>query len=596
MLIRVDGFDGIYPRMGPYLLANNAAQVADNVKLYSGELRSWLTPADVKPNPPSVVNPKTIYLLVNPLTKASSWLTWGPDVDLTLSVTADATDGRVYYTGDGAPRKTNYALAVQGVGPYPADYLELGVPAPINPPSVISSGGSTPDTRVYAYTFISEFGALEEESAPSPPATVQSNATGATVTVSGLGTAGPAGKYNITKKRIYRTVGGEVTGDFRLVAEIPITQASYTDTALDVELELDTLKTLDYTPPPPDLKGLVRMAGGFLAAFRNNEVWFSEPNAPHAWPAKYVLTTRAPIVGLAALGSFLAVMTTESPEAIYGQSPDTLSQEVITLIEPCISKRSIATDGDVAIYASPNGLVAVGPSTRRRFTDTLFRRDEWLSFTPSTMYGVVYDGSYFGFYTVGGEASGALIVNSTDRPALARADFFASGATVVLGDAGLHYYDSARQVITRFDSGDDVVSYTWRSKKFRLPIPTNLNALQVFARYDQVEGEIDVDASIAFNQNLINTGTTNGQINGGYINEFSANQSNLIIIGVAGKFVGVQLFGDGVQFFSKRFFGETSVKLPSGFKYSTLEIQLTGNVPVESVAVANSVAELKEQV
>lgn len=599
MLLRIDSFDGVVPRQGAYQLAPTNAQTADNVKLYSAELRSWRASKNIEPEPPSVIDPKAIYRLRNPQTEAKLWLTWTQEVDVAESVTADDTDGRIYYTGEATPRKTNFALASTGMGPYPGDYQELGVPAPLIAPTVGSTGGTGLDqTRVYVYTYINAFGAVEEESAPSPPATVISKEVGATVTVSGLGVAGPAGKYNFTKKRIYRTVGGNVSGDFRLVAEIPITQASYIDTKNDVDLEPDVLQTLDYTPPPVDLRGLVRMSGGFLAAFRenSNELWFSQPFAPYAWPAKYVLTTRAEIVGLAVVGPMLVVMTISGPELAYGQAPDTLSQEIVPLQEPCVSKRSISTTGEAALYASPNGLVAIGPSIRQRITDKLMIRDEWQVYNPASMYGVVYDGKYFGFYQ-GESGQGAIILNPNDRPAMSRADFFASAAVVTSEDASLFYYNTATQRLTEFDAGDRVEQYLWRSKKFRLPMPTNFGVIQLHADYTQAGAGGTDQAAVQANEILLaNPVRVAGFINGHYINQFAMNASAITVVNASGETVEVRLYGDGKLFFADEFASESIKKLPSGFRYATLEVEIAGTLPVYDVSVAHTAVELKEQI
>ena len=52
------------------------------------------------------------------------------------------------------------------------------------------------------------------------------------MTVSGFA-AVPAGNYNITGRRIYRTVVGATTVSYLFVAEIPVATASYAATGKD---------------------------------------------------------------------------------------------------------------------------------------------------------------------------------------------------------------------------------------------------------------------------------------------------------------------------------------------------------------------------
>lgn len=600
--IRLQQFDGIYPRQGDYSLPDAAAQVAQNVKLYAGEVRAWQKPVLVDPEPTLVTGAQAVYRLERPSDSAFTWVSFAVDVDIVGSPIADAIDGRIYYTGQATPRKTTYALATSGAQPHPFDYYEWGVPSPLAALSASSTGGTGGvQTRVYVYTYVTMFGAVAEESAPSPPFTVDSQVTGATVSITGLGTAGPAGKYNFTKKRIYRTVGGTVGVDYRLVAEIPITQDTYTDTLNDAQLPGDPIVTLDFAPPPSDLIGVVAMPGRFFAGFRRNtnELYFTEPNYPHAWPVKYALSVDHQIVGLGVVGNLLAVMTVRSPELIYGSTPDALGQEKIPLIEPCASKRSIATNGDIVIYASPNGLVGIGPGTRARFTDKLFRRDEFQVYEPSSMYGKVYDGTYFGYFN-SAAGKGAILVNSIDTPALSQLsqERFTTAAYIDSRTAALYFVDPEDDKLYEFDASlQNNDAYTWRSKKFDSPFPISAGVLQVYADYDFInEATYDAAADIAFNTALIAAGTVRGATNTTPINTYSVNGSALRRAQQPAdvRFVQVRVYGDGELIVAHGFENERHKKMPSGRRYRTIELEAVGNVPIYSITLATTTADLKE--
>lgn len=602
--IKIQGFDGFVPRKSAYLLADNEAELAQNVKLFSGELRSWQSPVKVTPEPIIKDGAQAVYRLERPSDLASQWLSWVDDVDVVPSPIADTTDGRIYYTGEATPRKTNFALATGGPAPFPFDYLEMGVPAPTLTPTLTEtvSGNGTRQNRVYVFTYVSQFGSVQEESAPSPTATILVHPTGTTVTVGNLGAMPPTGKYNITHKRIYRTVGGNTGVDYRFVGEVPIGQTTFTDNLDDIAIvNRPRLRSLNFTPPPEDLRGIVAMPGGFLAGFRRNEVWFSEPNFPHAWPAEYVLTVRHNVVGLGVVNNLLVVGTERFPEIIYGNAPSALGQEIIPLNEPAASKRSFTTDGEAVVYASPNGLVAIGPGVRQRITDNLFRRDEFQEYTPTSLYGRVYDGTYFGWFDSQQQGQGALLINGTDRPALSRLGAFTRAAFIDTRDAELYYVDPVDGLLYQFDA-DPVnnVEYFWSSKKFDFPFPTNMGVVQVYADYAFIN-ELDVaqdviDQILADNAINIAAKRTQIPVSQSSIGAFPVSGGNIRSVqsSFVPRFVAVDVFGDEQLVSSQGFLDERPIKLPSGRRYRTFQIAVRGNIPVFTVAIGSTAADLKD--
>lgn len=398
--IKVEDFSGIVPRTGPTQLEANQAQLANNVKLQSRELRSWAKP--LLAYELSIPNNKTIYRIDSP-SGDKYWLEWATDVDVVPGPVADVNEFRYYYTGDGAPKKTNYALATTsgtGAQPYPDAWLYMGVPAPAAAPTLVASSTTAPtETRAYVYTYVSTFGTVKEESAPSPAQTVSvSTVAGTTVTVSAFSTA-PTTGYNITHRRIYRTITGATNVVYSFVAEIPIATASYVD-SLTVDQLGAELPSLYWTTPPTDLKGLVAMPNGILAGFIGNQIYFSEPYYPHAWPDIYSLTVDYQIVGLGVYETTLVVLTTRFPYLISGVSPASMTQQKLPIPQPCVSKKSIASDQYGVLYASPSGLVSLGSGSQDVVTTPLYTHDEWTQLNPETMMGVIYNNLYIGFYTL----------------------------------------------------------------------------------------------------------------------------------------------------------------------------------------------------
>src|ERR1041385_8081586 len=115
MRVAVNSFRGEVPRVTPRALPDNAAQVATNARLLTGDLEAWRQFAleKVLANSPGPV--KTIYKLKD------VWLSWGADVNAARGAVAGDTTYRTFLTGPDVydrPQFTNYAMATSGPEPY----------------------------------------------------------------------------------------------------------------------------------------------------------------------------------------------------------------------------------------------------------------------------------------------------------------------------------------------------------------------------------------------------------------------------------------------------------------------------------------------
>jgi len=827
--IKLQAFSGLSPRTGPTLLQPGQAQVASNVRLQSGELRSWKDP--VWKYSPATELTHTIYQLIGP-EGDEYWLTWENEVDIAESPIFDVDDARIYYTGDGVPKKTNSNLATTngaGVDPYPNSWYHMGVPAPAGAPTlvlkqplksitvtnqgsgytsapavgfsggggsgavatarldatistitvldggsgythppivtatsaegagmtatasiigsvnsititsggtgytsaptititgdgagatatctvnagvvdtitvtntgagytvppqiqfsggggnyaagnavlsaavsgvVVNTGGSgfidvptinfqpvdgvvttnataqaaivghvstitlddpgadystaptvtltgdgvdataeasfaPAEARAYVYTYISEFGAVEEESAPSPATLVENvSTTGAAVTVSGF-SAAPTTNYNITKKRIYRSVTGSSSAVYLLVAEIPVAQASYIDT-VDVQDLGQTLPSLYWTPPPSDLQGVIALPNGFLAGFRENEVWFSEPFHPHAWPEGYVVTTETPVVGLGVYETTLVVTTKRNPYAVSGAHPAVMTQAKLPMVQPCVSKRSIASDQYGVVYASPNGLVCIGPGSQDVITQQLYTREEWQALAPSTMLGMMYNNMYIGFHSSQDIVSGIVVLRG-DSPPLVDILFDARAVYVERETGNIYGLSDYDNKIYQLDADPlNSTIYEWKSKRFVLPQPTNFGAMKVQADY-QYMGDIEaynalVAEIIVANEALFAEvgGSALATLNDVPLNDgWSLNGSILADIPPFGetRTINVGIYAEGELVYQTGVYSQEPIRMPAGFKAYNWEVVLSGNTPVRSFIMASTISELRQ--
>ena len=606
--LKLESFSGISPRTGPALLQPNQAQTAKNVKLQSGELRPWRKP--VATYTCGLSDTRSIYRLENTNTGGSAWLEFAVDADVVPSPLADVSDFRVYYTDGTAPKKTNWNLATTsgtGAKPFPNAAYNLGVPGPAAAPTLASAGGSgTAETRAYVYTYISTFGAVLEESAPSPAGSVSTFPTGATVTVSGFSTAPTtAAGYNITAIRIYRSVTSASTAVYLYVGTVSVTPStgvasgSFSDTVAAANLGV-SLPSLYFTPPPATLRGLTAMPNGILAGFTGNQVWFSEPYLPHAWPVAYMMTVGAPIVGLGVFGQTLVVCTTQNPYLITGSQPGAMSQEKVPLPEPCVSKKSITSDQFGVLYASPNGLVSIAPGTQDVISRALFTRDEWQAYVPTSMVGVIYQNMYIGFYQVGATKS-ALILMRGDTPPLVTLDVAAQAIFVAKTTSNVYYVSPLDNNIYQLDADPiNNTYYEWVSKTFILTEPTNYAAAKAQADWayigDTAAYNALVAAITAANQALFASGALfKSTVNSVVVNGMQLNGSVLTNIPPLAETRSVQAFvyANKTLVAQTGFTNQEPVRLPAAQKDYIYEVKLTGNAPLRSFEMATSIAELR---
>lgn len=134
---KLEIFKGIRPRISAVKLPHGEATTAENVRLGSADLEPW----DDKSTEQAVSagrESRTIYRFDN--NDNPIWLEWNDVVDVVRGPVKGDDLERTYYTGDttgtGAPKMTNTNL-VGSTGPYPEDWVYLGVPAPVSAPVVV---------------------------------------------------------------------------------------------------------------------------------------------------------------------------------------------------------------------------------------------------------------------------------------------------------------------------------------------------------------------------------------------------------------------------------------------------------------------------
>ncbi|MHB0820129.1 hypothetical protein ACYCFK_17865 [Stutzerimonas stutzeri] len=358
---------------------------------------------------PNVIAPSSLYRYPNGNNGAGFWMIWGNNkrVHVVKSPLADDAWQRVYWTGDGSPKMGGIADITGGSPPYPARSFRLGVPAPANAPvvSAPSDRGSEEDDPLtavqtsYVVTLITRFG---EEGPPSPASSpmIRWDMVGGAPAGGNLVLvlpAIPSSAQHIITKRIYRT---ESSGVFQHVGDVPAAQGTFTDRVLSEGMGV-SLPSLEWDMPDDRMVGLTALPGGFLAGYFGNTLCFSEAFYPHAWPVSYQLAFSEDVVGIAAVAGGLVVATNGRPHMITGSSPAAMADTHLDEDQPCVAGRSLVDMGEYAVYASPNGLVAVGGGSAQLLTRTMISREQWKALKPETIHAYRHDGRYLAFYDGG---------------------------------------------------------------------------------------------------------------------------------------------------------------------------------------------------
>lgn len=584
--LKLENFGGMVPAVNDYYLPENQAALSENAWVYTGALDGFRELREVY-TCQSTATRKVFRIPLGFYDKDripnSHWMEFeNPDTDVVRSPIANDQYERFYWASSSqSPRYNTKARILAG---NPA--FKLGIPAPSTAPTASPSGGSgTLESRAYVYTWVSAYG---EEGPPSSPSTVTSGYPNASWSIGVTApTTAEAADRNIAYTRIYRTVtSASGVATYFLVAQIAIGTTSYTDSFVNVSGN-NQLESLYWEPPPDDLRGFVSMPNGIIAAFRSNEIYFCEPYRPHAWPVAYSLAVDYPIIGLGVMGQTLIVCTAVSPYAVSGVSPASMSMSRISVIEPCMSRGSIVSTPVGVIYASQAGLVLVTPAGSRNLTRDIITSDKWTeALRVATLRGAILNESY---YCWGSQQGVVFQEDSFQANAFAAADLTGGfqGAHIDFVNTRVSY-NKLSTTNPAFNAFNDVWSgevfvvkegkvywldmrdsrprqaFKWRSKVFSMPNRRNIEAMRVW--FDTFPDTPALNP--VRNTNLVQT--------------LQADQWGLVRVYADDKLVMCRELRVDGEF----------MRLPSGFKAATYQIEIEARVKIISVEMSTSAKEL----
>jgi len=483
------------------------------------------------------------------------------------------------------------------------------------------------EARSYVYTWVSAYG---EESPPSPYTLVNGWANGTWT----IGLYNPVAtdmgvNRNLAILRLYRTVVGTsgstvyfFVADVSLGSSDPDAIAAvaadtgclppntiYTDILSDAVVALTLqMPSTNYYPPPVNMQGITAMPNGMYVGFVDNQIWFSEPYYPHAWPPGTVLTTDFPIVGLGLTSGTLVACTAANPWTITGVNPTQMSMVKCAKPEPCTSRGSILSTDAGVYFISPNGLIMVNSSsTSTNTTELWITRERWAQLAPQ-MYtrSVALSSTYFCFGATSPPSvspvdnsqaqTGFNIELNTDNTSFSiwpepgghRVGFnemtapYAANIQNILTDpwtsiglmiqnGNVYYWDFTDPLPT-------MQPYDWTSKLYQDNTKKSYSAFKVFFTVP----------SGSPTPGLRNTAPTNDPS----WNALTANQWLIVKI-----YVDVQQDGAGTGQFTLVCAREVQksgevLRIPDGFKTESFYVEFLGRVVVSNMQIATSVHEL----
>ncbi|PZO72267.1 MAG: hypothetical protein DI640_12900 [Sphingomonas taxi] len=478
---RVTTFAGIRPAISDRLLDSRFATVAHNTRLTNGELRPFKSPRVVASGS---TERNTIFLAPDMNGECNGLIA----MDLCASIVVPSRTAcagfalLAVFPIEGDPffmdPQTNdrYRLGVRG----PRTRVMVSQPIAVLGADVRTRAGL--DYRVYTYTWVDELG-IESPPAPASEPIVAHDTDH--VRLTRFDTPPPNARF----VRIYRTGAKSdedaasenliVDTQFQLVEEVPISEidGGYTDTRRLVELTFGTLMTTEACLPPDGMDGVIATDSGFYVGYLGNTIFISERHEVWNWPASQRIELPDRVTGIAETGDVIYVATTGSPariklalkqDELLGEQDLVLETEIVRsdAFYPGVGARSMTATGFGAVYVSPVGLIGLQPTGGPvNMTRDLIGETQWSDYAPSLI--VWQQGRLYGCSPH--KPTGLIVNMRTDaegEPDLG--DVITTsmqGHALHAGRDGRVYYANGSTVF-RWDDGDELLPWVWRSKRF----------------------------------------------------------------------------------------------------------------------------------
>jgi len=375
----------------------------------------------------------------------------------------------------------------------------------------------------------------------------------------------------------------------------------------------DAIESEMYDPPPEGLQGLRAAQNNVLVGFFDNQVCFSEPDHPWAWPVDYRITLESNIVAVEPVAGFIVVLTEEYPYLIDGSDPAIMKASRIDTLYPCLSKRSVVNMGAKSggvMWATHGGLAVFSPASGIDIVTKLVHDwDTWeTNLDPSTLVGHFYNGKYFGSHS-----AGSFIFERDDKVGgyfVTIQYTFSTAYTDQLNNI-LYYVGDNNGNIYEWDNPDQVLSpMEWKSKTIVTRDYMNLGAARVIADYTLPDTEAEniaaYNLTVAPYNNAIwaksiQLGCVNGPTdytdagsrveNQGCLNTFPINGDGQTrsLKEITGTLpVTFKLWADKTLIFQGTVASSDIFRLPTGYRSDTFEVAVSGSARVRAIHIGET--------
>lgn len=396
---------------------------------------------------------------------------------------------------------------------------------------------ATVDTRFYVHTYVNLLG---EEGPPSDPGAAVVAGDGQDVDLDLPPLDNLVGVVPIERRRVYRTATGLSGAEFQLVADLDISQTQFLDKSNTRTLG-EVIESAEWDPPDPEMRHLNLMASGVMVGGVRQDVCFSEPYRPHAWPGSFRIAVDHVIVAIGVFDQYTVVGTEGQPYIIAGTDPRSMQPQKLAVTQACLSSRSMVSMGYGCVYASSDGLVFVDASGARVVTETVLTPEEWEEYAPETIHAYELDGRYVGFFDNGERQGGFVFDPRRPDEGFAELDFYAKAGYRDTREPRLYLLTESDELVL-WDGAETRRPFLWRSREWALPVPLNVSCARVIA---------DDYADITF-----------------------------------------RLYAGGVLRYSGAVTSERPFRLPAGYMELDLQFEVEGVGRVREVVVADAIEEL----
>ena len=409
---------------------------------------------------------------------------------------------------------------------------------------------------------------------------------------------------------VYRTVTSTTGTVYYLAGQVSLGTSTFTDSQ-PISALTTTLPSTTWYPPPVGLTGIRAIHNNMLVGFTGTTVCFSEPGQPHSWPVSYYQNIGRTVVAVGTVGTMVVVLTDSNPWIIQGNTPAAMQKVRLDTNMPCTSKRGMV-NMDWGLCFPTRGGVAVFSALQGGSLATSFVYD-WDNFRtivdPTTITATRYNNKYMASHSKGvfifekDDKTGGFLTETTQQFTAVYYDANQAFLYFAFGNPStLYLWDDPTQPYTQFQ---------WKSKIIRTQDYMNLGAARVIANF--AGGTNTTAANVIIQQNnitLISSNTVGGALAGngnrfgpsptGTQNDIGASLAGVPLAGSRLKpllanssSLTFYLYVNGTLAMTAPVVSDIPFRLPTGYRVDKFEVQVTGNAPVVSVQLAETMQGLK---